>query len=511
MTPKITRRESLKLLGLAGLASIASLFAPARGRGSSSGDAAPNVLLILFDTLSARHMSLYGYPRQTTPNIERHAARAAVYHRHYAAGSFTTPGTASLLTGSYPWTHRAFHLYGSVLDSLAGRSLFSGLAPALPAQAAYTHNPLAQVLLEQCAAHAAGLEIVPLRRLALSDDRYAARLSGDYASAFSSELIVRQIDDRTRPASLWLSIPDYFYQVVRFALLNHGWSAQFPLGVPQNRLGAYFTLEEAVDWIPSLFRPANPTFAYVHLFPPHEPYAPRREFASLFAGDGFQPAAKPAHYFRQAEAGQAFLDFQRVSYDRYIAYADAEFGRLMDTLGEAGILDDTIVLLTSDHGQMFERGIHGHETPVLYEPLIRIPLVVWQPGAARRDIHAPTSAVDILPTLLHLLGQSAGGLEGAILPGLGGAQDLTRAVFALDAKQNAKSAPLTTATFAMMQGRHKVVRYLGYPGFADQTECYDLGNDAEELENLYPADPVSITLKDGLDEKIRSVNEAFQP
>jgi len=64
----------------------------------------PNVLVIVFDTLSAAHTSVDGYPRRTTPHLERFAERATVYHRHHSAGNFANPGTASLLTGAYPWS-----------------------------------------------------------------------------------------------------------------------------------------------------------------------------------------------------------------------------------------------------------------------------------------------------------------------------------------------------------------------------------------------------------------------
>ncbi len=68
------------------------------------------MVVIVFDAFSAYNISLYGYQRETTPNIARWAERAVVYHNHNAGGNFTIPGTASLLTGTYPWTHRAFGL-----------------------------------------------------------------------------------------------------------------------------------------------------------------------------------------------------------------------------------------------------------------------------------------------------------------------------------------------------------------------------------------------------------------
>ena len=75
---------------------------------------------------------MYGYPRQTMPNVEQFAKNAIVYHRHYSAGTFTVPGTASLLTGLHPWSHRALTLGGEI-DPRASRApnLSGTLADAL--------------------------------------------------------------------------------------------------------------------------------------------------------------------------------------------------------------------------------------------------------------------------------------------------------------------------------------------------------------------------------------------
>jgi glucan phosphoethanolaminetransferase (alkaline phosphatase superfamily) len=113
MRRPFSRRDVLKLAALAPLLGAA----PYVVRGASQNAAPPNrpnVLVIVFDTLSAKHLSLYGYPRETAPNLTRFAERATVFHRHYAGGNFTSPGTSSLLTGSYPWTQRGFNFQGTV-------------------------------------------------------------------------------------------------------------------------------------------------------------------------------------------------------------------------------------------------------------------------------------------------------------------------------------------------------------------------------------------------------------
>ena len=142
----INRRDFLKLLGVASLAfTKGSRFNFASTTHSPIEDL-PNILILVFDALSARNMSLHGYPRETTPNLERFSKKANVYHHHYASGNFTTSGTASLLTGIYPWSHRALHFQGQPLKRYKDQNLFSLLADRYHT-VAYTHNPFAYVLL----------------------------------------------------------------------------------------------------------------------------------------------------------------------------------------------------------------------------------------------------------------------------------------------------------------------------------------------------------------------------
>ena len=161
---KLSRRDFLKLslslgmyaAGLVGLSNTrplarlnlpAGAFAPGERRFSLP----PNILIIVFDALSGRHLPFYGYPRQTTPNLARLAARANVYHAHQSAGNFTTPGTTSILTGVYPWKHRALHLHGPMLEEYARRTIFNLAAPDY-FSSGYSHNLLVTSLLYQAKA-----------------------------------------------------------------------------------------------------------------------------------------------------------------------------------------------------------------------------------------------------------------------------------------------------------------------------------------------------------------------
>src|SRR5512142_855069 len=130
---RFSRRDFLKLAALAPVAwSLAPLLEGQR-RPHVAGDGKPNIIVLVFDAWSAHDIPLYGYERNTVPNVVRFADQATVYHNHYTAGTFTVPGTASLLTGLLPWTHRAFQLgAGGVSKTHLDHQMF--------ATAANTHN-----------------------------------------------------------------------------------------------------------------------------------------------------------------------------------------------------------------------------------------------------------------------------------------------------------------------------------------------------------------------------------
>jgi arylsulfatase A-like enzyme len=211
---------------------------------------------------------------------------------------------------------------------------------------------------------------------------------------------------------------------------------------------------------------------------------------------------------------QRRLNRERRRYDEYIANVDAELGRLFDFMRSSGLLENTYLILTSDHGEMFERGIWGHLTPTLYEPVIRTPLVIVKPGQAhRQDIHINTSCVDILPTILSLAGLDIPEeCEGEILPPFNGSRDdPQRTIFCLEAKTNPKQSPLTTASFALLKGSDKLIHYIGYNMDEKyKSEMYHLAGDPEEMKDLYSkSDPLARELQEILLSKIDEVNEKY--
>jgi len=511
MSQKISRRDFLK--GSSALLGATLLHRLLPGVGSvplsqakTGADARPNVLILVFDALSATNMSLYGYPRRTTPHMERFAERATVFHRHYAAGNFTTPGVASMVTGTYPWTNRAFNHAGTVLETYRRKNLFTLFKEHGYHTVAYSHNLLTNSILNQCGDHI-DLHLSPYTFCLNSGELGDRVFSGDADIAWRGfEDLILQRSTKVS-GSLWLSLVDRVRLAVQHRLRARPHAKDYPRGVP-NLFKLSFLLEDVIKGLADLAEEVSePYLAYFHVLPPHEPYKPHRDFIGLF-DDGWRPEPKEEHVFSDG-VSQDELDTLRRQYDEFLAYTDFHFGRLLDRLEEHGTLDDTILVVTSDHGQLFERGIHGHVTPTLYDPVIHVPLLVVAPGQAeRRDVHVPTSSVDLLPSLAQLtLQQDAAWSEG--FPLFEDA-DLSpeRGVYAVEATGNPKHSPLTKATVSLIKGDHKLIRYLGHGGA--EAELYDLQENARETRDLYGQGlVVANELEHKLDRALEEVNKRY--
>ena len=146
--PGISRRDFLKILSLSPVAALVRRMVGASRL--TAGGNPPNIVILVFDAWSADHMSLHGYPRRTMPNVEQFAEKAVVYHRHYSAGTFTMPGTASLLTGLHPWSHRALTLGGEIDVRHREHQIFHVVSPT-HSTLGYAQNEYADLLLFELA------------------------------------------------------------------------------------------------------------------------------------------------------------------------------------------------------------------------------------------------------------------------------------------------------------------------------------------------------------------------
>ncbi|MBI3158674.1 MAG: sulfatase-like hydrolase/transferase [Chloroflexi bacterium] len=485
----LTRREFLKLTGLLPLVYAgAHWLGPRRAAAANS----PNILILLFDTFTAQNLSLHGYARRTTPNLERLAERAIVYHQHYAGGNFTTPATASLLTGMYPWTHRAIRLFDRVNPALARRNMFAAFDDYH--RVAYAQNPVANTLLVQFMRDLD--EYLPLHKgVPWRDVLFTRLFSRDHIIATAARNLSLR-GEFERSASLFLS-----------PLYNRVWRAkekrlrrdngdEFPLGLPTLDEENHMTLDGNVDFLlEQVAGLPHPYLAYFHFFPPHGPYRPTAAHVQRFDGDGFEPPRKPLHPLKM-ESNAGRFEVERRWYDAYLSNLDEQIGRLFQLLEQRGLLQNTILLLTADHGEMFERGIIKHFHKSLHQPVVHIPLLVFLPGQSERlDILSPTSAVDVLPTLLHLAGKPpAPWAEGCTLrPFRSGPADAERPFYALEAKESHPARPLGMSSAMLVRWPYKLTHYYGYRELevADGrlTELFNLEQDPEELDNLAPQMP----------------------
>ena len=206
---------------------------------------------------------------------------------------------------------------------------------------------------------------------------------------------------------------------------------------------------------------------------------------------------------------------ERTKYDEFILYADKAFGDLYASLEESGLLENTWVVFTSDHGEMFERGLRYHRGPTLYQPVIRVPLLIFEPGRKiGTDVYTSTSAIDLLPTLLHVTGQKIPDwTEGVVLPPYAPTSpDPNRSIYALQAYYNGQYAPLTQATTALIKGRYKLIYYFGYTKIkqGELALLFDIESDPEELVDLYSSKPeVAKELLAELKAKLAEVNKPY--
>jgi arylsulfatase A-like enzyme len=504
----LSRREFLKLVSLAPIGIFSHQLA---GLVKAASPANPNVIFLVFDAWSQRHVSLYGYQRHTMPNLEKFAENATVFHNHYSTAVFTVPGTASILTGLYPWSHRAFQIGAGVVPVHVPHNIFSAISPN-HSTLAYTQNRLANQIL---------LQVEP----DLDQFVNSYRFNVQDTSLYTSPLF--QKDARTAFASLEDNLvqqgagfdsslffgPLYRLNVLRDRLrTGQRYGEKYPLGLP-DCLPGLFLLDDVVDGSIGLLKGMQgATLAYLHFWAPHEPFTPTKDFFGSFA-DGWQAPEKPIHALTEKKIPYKKLYLQHQYYDEYIANWDHEVGRLLNYLKDSRLTENSYIIITADHGELFERGELGHKTRLLYDPVVHVPLIVLSPGQTRReDVHTYTSSVDLISTVAHLTGNPPPRwAEGRLLPRLGGTEDEKRSIFSMDARTNSSFAPLANFSISITREHHRLIHYI-YPKLQyDRYEFYNLDADREEMKDLYPARPsLAVDMQAELAQKVIEVNRPFQ-
>jgi len=311
----------------------------------------PNVILILVDALRRDHVGAYGYPKQTTPFIDELGARGIVFDDALSQAPQTLNSTASLFTSrNYP-----FLLWGVEHDPIPGVAEKRREQWARTPRLAAANLTLAEVLA------AAGYQTV-----ALFNNPHQHPTSG-FSQGFD-------------PARLLDRDADQAYARV-------------------DSVAAAF-----LDWH-STRDPTRPYFAYLHLMEPHNPYRPPAGYQELF------PTGTGRHLYSNGRPSPEFTDADLVTltalYDAEIRFLDDTLRDLVDELEFRGDVDETLIIITADHGDEFlDHGGLGHGKTVELE-LLRIPLIMaGGPVRARTGtrVEALVRNLDLAPTISDLAG-----------------------------------------------------------------------------------------------------------
>jgi arylsulfatase A-like enzyme len=341
---------------------------------------APNVLLVVLDTVRASSLSVYGYERPTTPELEAFAEHAVMFRTSFATTSWTLPSHASMFTGRYPYELSAD--WERPLD---------GAEPTL-----------AEVLRD--AGYRTGGFV--------GNIEYTSRETG-LARGFQHfgdwPLSFGRVASESSLAFFLLDNP-----AVRRLMNAYEPFVQRP---------AEEVIGEFLAWKRSTAAGGQPYFAFLNLYDAHEPLIPPEPYLSRF---GATSDRRRAMTFGRLNGGAlrpgdpltpAELDMEERAYDGAIAYLDAEIGRLLRVLSAEGELQSTVVIITSDHGEHFgEHGLRSHGT-ALYSPGLHVPLLIGlaRPTPVAGPVDTPVSLRDLGATVLDLVGIREHPLPGTSL------------------------------------------------------------------------------------------------
>jgi arylsulfatase A-like enzyme len=214
--------------------------------------------------------------------------------------------------------------------------------------------------------------------------------------------------------------------------------------------------------------------------------------------------------FFEAAREMDFPGLLRDRYDEAIRHVDYHVGAFLDELKRQGRYDDSIVVVSADHGESFTKGYGQHGGPMLHEELVRIPLFIKAPGQrAHREVTDPTELVDLKPTLLELAGIRADQRgEGISLVPLMQGKSTDRPVFSMNFQQSRRFGPLQNGSVAMIHGWWKYVHYFGsikYPQMPELRDAlYDLEADPSETRNLASVRPdVAARMRGEIEARLR--------
>lgn len=323
---------------------------------------APNVILLVWDTVRALSLSTYGYGRPTSPFLSELAARGSRFDLALATAPWTLPTHATLMTGRFP--HELSASWSVPLD---------GAYPTLAEQLTklgYATGGVAANL------HYVGYEFGISRGFGFFRDFDVS------------------IDEALRSSSLARAIGQTI-------------GSKFVPEYGPGRQSAPRVLSRFLRWQEGV--KGRPFFALLNLYDAHSPYAPPAPYDTMFLG------RTPKFRTTNSELAPGDERELQAAYDASIAYLDAELRRFVQELERRGVLGKTLLIVTSDHGEEFmEHGLVEHGNS-LYLTSIHVPLVVVQPGRipAGVVVREPVTLRDVAATILRQVGAS----KDMMLPG----------------------------------------------------------------------------------------------
>lgn len=420
----------------------------------------PNVILLSIDALTSEDMSLYGYRLPTTPRLEAFAKESYVFDNAFSSSNWTTPSVASFISGQYPITSGVHNFYSYFLADDRRKNLGAMLQNNGYRTAAIIANANAHPLLLKISDSFSAATEPPVRKSSVSDIIFYE--------------ILRLKDYRT---VCWL------VDLLKNALE----SLQVSYGDDNTQVPPELAFDRAA---PFLAASSQPGFTWIHILPPHSPYLPSAPFKYTFGKfREFSTLKEVAGHDGEYLPGQqADIDKLRLRYDEFILDTDSRVGNFLDKLKATGRFEDSIIIISADHGESFTKNYKGHAGPYLYQPVTHIPLIIHLPGQKHgKRIPWYVGQVDLLPTVIDLLnlplpdwaeGES---LKSVMLEG----KPTTLPKFSMNLDAASRFVPPKEGTFAVMKDGWKLVRYLG----SGKEELYYLATDSQENHDLAGSNP----------------------
>ncbi|HBY96440.1 MAG TPA: hypothetical protein DEP84_21270 [Chloroflexi bacterium] len=351
----------------------------------------PNVILLILDTLRAKNVSCYGYPAKTTPHLDTFANENILFKHAFSAATWTIPSHASMLTGLYPSQHRIENIRADRRFNRALVTLPEALRSAGYRTAAFSQNML-------------------FSRENHLDDGFDEFFNVDeLLNSRSQTRFVRQVADGSQGP--WRLAARYVRKMIAPRLV----------------------LDNMYDWIKARGG-QEPFFLMANALAPHFPWTVPPDI--LLRQEGFNPkyllkpdfvTLKKQWEFNAGtrEVTETHRRIWRVLYDASIVHVDREVGRFLRRLGRWRGWENTIVVITADHGEMLGdyRDIVGH-TLSLHDNLIHVPLIVRHPDySPGLKVEGVVQTLDLYPSVLEWSGAPMDGIPSAQTqrPGLAGA------------------------------------------------------------------------------------------